>query len=129
MQCRIFYAIKCCFSLLRMRSQVGLAPSAHCYLLQGLGAVASSGSTRGTQATRPPARKGEREKGRSSNFENTRLYNIYKWQLKGHIYVKGLCDIDLASSILKFEAFFVYDDRGSLFLPLSLGPKRTSRVI
>ena len=42
MQCRIFYAVKGCFNLLRMRSQIGLAPSAHCYLLQGLGAVASS---------------------------------------------------------------------------------------
>ena len=35
MQCRIFYAVKCCFNLLRMRSQIGLAPSAP--LAQGLG--------------------------------------------------------------------------------------------
>ena len=46
MQCRIFYAVKGCFHLL---SQIGLVPSAHCYLLQGLGADASSGSTCGTQ--------------------------------------------------------------------------------
>ena len=35
MQCRVFYAVKCCFNLLRMRSQIGLAPSAP--LAQGLG--------------------------------------------------------------------------------------------
>ena len=50
MQCRIFYAVKCCFNLLRMRSQIGLAPSAPPARVRVRNrAVPSSGSTRGTQ--------------------------------------------------------------------------------
>ena len=37
MQCRVFYAVKGCFNLLRMRSKVSFAPSAHATSYKGRG--------------------------------------------------------------------------------------------
>jgi hypothetical protein len=47
---KMFYAVKGCFNLLGLRSQIGLAPSAHSIpFLQGVHAVASRATASGTQ--------------------------------------------------------------------------------